>query len=151
VNATTIRTKPRPASGRTVLAALALALLAALLAAQAAGAGPKDGRYQKTHRQRAADMAEGCRSAGGTPEVLESNNPNASHVRCDFKDYAVGCVFLDVGGYPDSALDACADSRGRTVPAAATLTGTLVGVAGAAAPDPTRSAAAEAADDDERR
>jgi hypothetical protein len=111
----TIRTTIRPTFGRTILAALALALLAAILAAQAAGATPNDGRYQKTHQQRAGDFADGCKSAGGTPEVLESNSPSdTTHVRCDFGEYAVSCVFHD--GFQDTS-DACADSRGRTVAA----------------------------------
>lgn len=111
MDATTIRTTARPASGRTILAALAL--LAALLAAQAAGAQPKGGQNQKNHEQRAADYAEGCKNSGGTPQVLKSKDPKMSVVRCLYEDYAKTCAFKD--SYPEN-IDVCADSRGITAP-----------------------------------
>jgi hypothetical protein len=130
VNATTIRTTIRPTFGRTILAAMALALLAALLAAQAAGAAPNGGLNQKKQQQRAADFADGCKSAGGTPEVVPSTTHNATLVECDFGDYAVGCVFQD---FPYESIDVCADSRGLTAPP----TGTHGDLGGSTELDPT--------------
>lgn len=103
----------RPGTSRRARFLVAFGFVALLLAGFAMSSPAAFAQKVKTHEGRGADFAEGCGNAGGNAQTLESKDKSATHVRCNFGDYAVSCVFKD-GVTPESNVNVCVDSRGIT-------------------------------------